>query len=146
MSTTNSLTAEDLGSAAQRDRRRRILDATIALASKGGRLDPPLGLILDELANMFVWPALPTVLSDGGGIGIFTQVVFQSMSQAATVWSESEAQTIWNSAIVKVLLGGGAEVRCTTAVGTEVALVVPSEFPAVTEKRRVAPTSAEVRT
>ena len=36
MSTTNSLTAEDLGSAAQRDRRRRILDATIAQASKGG--------------------------------------------------------------------------------------------------------------
>jgi len=36
LTTTNSLTAEDLGSAAQRDRRRRILDATIALASKGG--------------------------------------------------------------------------------------------------------------
>ncbi len=37
MSTTsNSLTIEDLGSAAQRDRRKRILDATIALASKGG--------------------------------------------------------------------------------------------------------------
>jgi AcrR family transcriptional regulator len=32
----NSLTFEDLGSAAQRDRRKRILDATIALASKGG--------------------------------------------------------------------------------------------------------------
>jgi AcrR family transcriptional regulator len=32
----NSLTQEDLGSAAQRDRRRRILDATITLASKGG--------------------------------------------------------------------------------------------------------------
>jgi AcrR family transcriptional regulator len=32
----NSLSYEDLGSAAQRDRRRRILDATIALASKGG--------------------------------------------------------------------------------------------------------------
>ena len=31
MSTTNSLTVEDLGSAAQRDRRKRILDATIAL-------------------------------------------------------------------------------------------------------------------
>jgi AcrR family transcriptional regulator len=36
VSTTNSLTHDDLGSAAQRDRRRRILDATIALASKGG--------------------------------------------------------------------------------------------------------------
>lgn len=32
----NVLTEEELGSAAQRDRRKRILDATIALASKGG--------------------------------------------------------------------------------------------------------------
>ena len=36
LSTTHSLTAEELGSAAQRERRRRILDATIALASGGG--------------------------------------------------------------------------------------------------------------
>jgi AcrR family transcriptional regulator len=36
VSSVNSLTVEDLGSAAQRDRRKRILDATIALASKGG--------------------------------------------------------------------------------------------------------------
>ena len=36
MNTLESLAPEDLGSAAQRDRRRRILDATIALASKGG--------------------------------------------------------------------------------------------------------------
>ncbi len=32
----NSLAAEDLGSAAQRDRRKRILDATYDLASQGG--------------------------------------------------------------------------------------------------------------
>jgi AcrR family transcriptional regulator len=32
----NTLTDDELGSAAQRDRRKRILDATIALASKGG--------------------------------------------------------------------------------------------------------------
>ncbi|MFJ8896774.1 type IV secretory system conjugative DNA transfer family protein [Leifsonia sp. NPDC102414] len=82
-----------------------------ALASTGGRLDPPLGLVLDEIANMFSWPGLPTVLSDGGGIGIFSQVIFQSMSQAITVWSEAEAQTIWNAAIVKVLLGGSTDVR-----------------------------------
>ncbi len=36
MTTVSSLTYEDLGSAAQRDRRRRILDATITLASRGG--------------------------------------------------------------------------------------------------------------
>ena len=32
----NSLSVDDLGSAAQRDRRKRILDATIELASTGG--------------------------------------------------------------------------------------------------------------
>jgi TetR/AcrR family transcriptional regulator, cholesterol catabolism regulator len=36
MSSMHSLTYEDLGSAAQRERRKRILDAAIALASKGG--------------------------------------------------------------------------------------------------------------
>ena len=36
MNATRSLTPEDLGSPAQRDRRRRILDATISLASRGG--------------------------------------------------------------------------------------------------------------
>ncbi|MCW2710278.1 MAG: transcriptional regulator [Marmoricola sp.] len=36
MTTVSSLTYEDLGSAAQRDRRRRILDATVALACRGG--------------------------------------------------------------------------------------------------------------
>src|SRR3954453_1483823 len=36
VSSANSLAVEDLGSAAQRDRRKRILDATISLASQGG--------------------------------------------------------------------------------------------------------------
>ena len=36
MAAISSLSMEDLGSAAQRDRRKRILDATVALASKGG--------------------------------------------------------------------------------------------------------------
>jgi AcrR family transcriptional regulator len=36
VTSTNSLTADDLGSAAQRDRRKRILDATILLATRGG--------------------------------------------------------------------------------------------------------------
>ena len=36
MTSVNSLTIDELGSAAQRDRRKRIIDATIALASQGG--------------------------------------------------------------------------------------------------------------
>src|SRR5688500_14011901 len=36
VSSANSLTVDELGSAAQRDRRKRILDATYELASDGG--------------------------------------------------------------------------------------------------------------
>jgi len=36
LATVNSLTYDELGSTAQRERRRRILDATVARASKGG--------------------------------------------------------------------------------------------------------------
>jgi AcrR family transcriptional regulator len=36
VSAVSALSPEDLGSSAQRDRRKRILDATLALASKGG--------------------------------------------------------------------------------------------------------------
>jgi type IV secretion system protein VirD4 len=94
-----------------------VLDDVVTVARKkantsaGGRLDPPLGLVLDELANMFAWPELPRILSDGGGSGISTLVVLQSLSQATTSWSAAEADTIWNSAIVKLMLGGSSDTR-----------------------------------
>jgi len=81
-----------------------------ALASPGSRLDPPLALILDEIANMFSWPALPRIMADGGGIGISTVVVLQALSQAETAWSRSEADTIWSAATAKLLLGGASDV------------------------------------
>ncbi|MDQ0618071.1 type IV secretory system conjugative DNA transfer family protein [Arthrobacter globiformis] len=83
----------------------------MAFVAPGGRLDPPLSLILDEIANLAPWPGLPTVLSDGGGIGISTLVVLQSLSQARTGWSVDEAATIWDSAIIKVIFGGGSDER-----------------------------------
>ena len=43
---------------------------TRAMVSTGGRLEMPLGLVLDEIVNMFSWRALPTLMADGGGIGI----------------------------------------------------------------------------
>lgn len=81
-----------------------------ALASPGARLGEPLGLILDEIANMFRWAALPRVMADGGGRGICTFVVLQALSQAETAWSRAEADTIWGAATAKVLLGGAAGV------------------------------------
>lgn len=43
-----------------------------ALTSPGSRLPHPLGLILDEIANMFRWDALPRTMADGGGRGILS--------------------------------------------------------------------------
>lgn len=83
----------------------------MAFIGPGGRLDPPLSLILDEIANLAPWPGLPIALSDGGGIGISTLVVLQSLSQARTGWSIDEAATIWDSAIIKVIFGGGSDER-----------------------------------
>lgn len=81
-----------------------------ALASEGSRLHLPLGLILDEIANMFRWGNLPRTMADGGGRGICTFVVLQALSQAETAWSRAEADTIWAAATAKVLLGGASHV------------------------------------
>lgn len=83
----------------------------MAFVAPGGRLDPPLSLILDEIANLSPWPGLPVALSDGGGIGISTIVVLQSLSQARSGWSIDEAATIWDAAIIKVIFGGGSDER-----------------------------------
>lgn len=82
-----------------------------AMESPGARLIHPLGLILDEIANMFRWGSLPRIMADGGGRGICTFIVLQALSQAQTSWSRAEADTIWAAATAKVLLGGASHVE-----------------------------------
>jgi type IV secretion system protein VirD4 len=77
----------------------------MAAASAGGRLDPPLGLILDEAAN-YPLPSLPALMSEGGGTGITTMAVLQSLDQARHRWGRDAAGSIWDSAIVKIVLPG----------------------------------------
>ncbi|MBP2437907.1 type IV secretory system conjugative DNA transfer family protein [Microbacterium amylolyticum] len=81
-----------------------------ALSMPNSRLSPPLGLILDEIANIFTWPALPTVMADGGGVGISPLVVLQARSQAETAWSRAEMDSVFSSATAKMLLGGSGDV------------------------------------
>jgi type IV secretion system protein VirD4 len=82
----------------------------IAAHSPAARLDPPLSLVLDEAAN-YPLPSLPSLMSDGGGTGICTVVVLQSLAQARAVWGEHAAAAIWDAAIVKVIFGGGSNAR-----------------------------------
>ena len=76
-----------------------------AAVSVGARLDPPLAVILDEAAN-YPLPSLPSMMSEGGGTGITTFVVLQSLAQARARWGQHEAAAIWDAAVVKLVLGG----------------------------------------
>lgn len=79
----------------------------LAALSPGQRLDPPLTLVLDEAAN-YPLPSLPSLMSDGGGSGICTLAVLQSLAQARDRWGREAATAIWDAAIVKLVLGGSA--------------------------------------
>jgi type IV secretion system protein VirD4 len=85
----------------------------IADASPGGRLDPPLGLFLDEVANIVPLPQLPALMSFAGGTGIFVTAVLQSLAQARDRWGHDAAAMLWGAATVKIILGGlaGDELR-----------------------------------
>lgn len=83
----------------------------IAARSAGARLDPPLLLALDEIGNLAPLPSLPTLMAEGGGTGITTMPVLQSLAQARTKWSDNAASTIWDSSIVKIVLGGASNSR-----------------------------------
>ena len=78
----------------------------LAAASPHGRLDPPLLLMLDEVANIAPLPSLPSLLSDGGGVGIPTVAVFQSLGQARSRWGQEATETMWDASTIKTMFGG----------------------------------------
>ncbi len=83
----------------------------IAAHNPGGRLEPPLALILDEIANLCAVPSLPSLMADGGGTGISTHVVIQSLAQARERWGEQAAAAMWDAATLRLILGGSAQPR-----------------------------------
>lgn len=79
----------------------------LAAAAPGARLDPPLALILDEAAN-YPLPSLGSLMSEGGGSGLPTMVVLQSLAQARDRWGKETAGAIWDAATAKVILPGSS--------------------------------------
>jgi hypothetical protein len=74
--------------------------------SPWSRLDPPLTLVLDEIANWAPLPALPTYVPAYGGSGVVTIAVIQSRAQMARSWGSDAAKAIWDSATITGILGG----------------------------------------
>lgn len=87
-----------------------IVDTARQLASANAeaRLDPPLTMMLNEIGNLAPLPSLPTLMSEGGGTGICTWAILQSLAQARLKWGEQAASTIWDASTTKIILGGGA--------------------------------------
>lgn len=83
----------------------------LAARSPGARLDPPVLLALDEIGNLAPLPSLPSLTAEGGGSGITTMPVLQSLAQARQRWGDNAAAAIWDASIVKIVLGGGSNSR-----------------------------------
>ena len=93
----------------------------LADAMPGGRLDPGLGLFLDEVANTVPLQHLPALMSYAGGSGMFVTAILQNRAQAEARWGREGAAMLWGAANVKIALGGlsGEELRDLSALAGE---------------------------
>ncbi|MFE0063119.1 type IV secretory system conjugative DNA transfer family protein [Streptomyces sp. NPDC059003] len=87
---------------------RAILDTGKRLAARkpNGRLDPPLGILGDEIANVAPLPQIPTLMSVSGSQNIFFVAVLQNLAQAQDRWGEIGVRKMFAAATVKIILGG----------------------------------------
>lgn len=91
----------------------------IAAKREGNRLDPPMALVLDEIANITkAWDGLVPLMADGGGVGICVMAVFQSMAQVRNSWGEQAASALFDAATVKIQLGGASNTQDLEVLST----------------------------
>jgi len=74
----------------------------------GGRLDPPMVLVLDEAANICKISDLPDLYSHMGSRGQIPVTILQSYEQGQSVWGEQGMAALWGSATRK-LIGAGVD-------------------------------------
>jgi type IV secretory pathway TraG/TraD family ATPase VirD4 len=77
----------------------------LAALQRDGRLDPPLGLHLDEAARVSPVP-LPDWSGDAGGSGIQLICAFQSLADVRERWGTNGAAKVLNNAGSVMLFGG----------------------------------------
>jgi hypothetical protein len=74
------------------------------------RLDPPLSMVLDEVANIAPVPAAEWA-TWAAGSGVWLHLYAQSWAQLADRWGEYGAETIWQACRTKSIYGGTTEHR-----------------------------------
>jgi type IV secretory pathway TraG/TraD family ATPase VirD4 len=81
-------------------------DATVLAERRGGRLDPPLVVVLDEAANICKIADLPQQYSHLGSRGIPVVTILQSYPQGTRVWGDTGMDTLWAASTIKVIGAG----------------------------------------
>ncbi|MEU8309854.1 TraM recognition domain-containing protein [Actinomadura sp. NPDC048955] len=84
----------------------------------GGRLDPPLVVILDEAANICKIGDLPPLYSHLGSRGIVPVTILQSYEQGITVWGEQGMAALWGAATRKIIGAGVDSPRLARDIST----------------------------
>lgn len=84
----------------------------------GGRLDPPLVVILDEAANICKIGDLPPLYSHLGSRGIVPVTILQSYEQGMTVWGEQGMAALWGAATRKIIGAGVDSPRLARDIST----------------------------
>jgi type IV secretory pathway TraG/TraD family ATPase VirD4 len=85
---------------------RVMADASRAAERAGGRLDPPMLVVLDEAANVCRIADLPDLYSHLGSRGIVPLTILQSYRQGTRVWGEQGMDALWSAATAKVIGSG----------------------------------------
>ena len=85
-----------------------VVDAAKSAAARlpGGRIDPPLRLVGDEIANVAPLPKLPDLGTDARGFGMQLVLALQSLAQARRRWGADGANTLLDNMPAEILLGG----------------------------------------
>ena len=84
----------------------------------GGRLDPPMVLILDEAANICRIADLPDLYSHLGSRGMVPVTILQSYQQGVPVWGEPGMAALWGAATRKVIGAGIDDPRLARDLAT----------------------------
>jgi type IV secretory pathway TraG/TraD family ATPase VirD4 len=87
---------------------RVMREAVRRAETRGGRLDPPMPVVLDEAANICRIADLPTLYSHLGSRGVLPITILQSWAQGETVWGRAGMEALWGAATIK-LIGSGID-------------------------------------
>lgn len=88
--------------------------------ARGGRLDPPLVVVLDEAASVAPIRDLPKLYSHYGSRGILACTILQSMAQGEAVWGRGGMEALWAAATIK-LVGAGID---SEAVASQISKLI----------------------